>query len=363
MSSPRTILCVDDNAALVDNLREILEDAGYRVVGAASCAEALDPSRPPFDVGLVDVRLPDGDGIALAARLLERNPESQVILLTGYATLESAAAAVRAGAWAYLTKPCSPHDILVAVEQALRQIEAIEDKREYQRRAQMAEKLAAIGTLTAGLSHEIKNPLNAAGLQLAVLERRLRKLPPEAQASLQEPLRLVQNEIVRLNRVLEEFLQFARPREITTTRVSLADMLQHVSDLLAPQAAAVEIALERRWPQSAWVMGDEVLLQQAVMNLALNAIQASPPGGVVTLSAAVARDDIQLTIDDSGPGIPEGLRPRIFEPFFTTKPAGSGLGLPLVHSIVEQHGGSISVERSPQGGARFVLRLPAATAP
>lgn len=103
----RTILCVDDNAALVDNLSEILEDASFAVRRAASCAEALAQAGLGFDVALVDVKLPDGDGTALATRLRERLPDSQVILLTGFATLESAVAAVRPGAWAYLLKPCA----------------------------------------------------------------------------------------------------------------------------------------------------------------------------------------------------------------------------------------------------------------
>src|SRR5262245_51349921 len=101
MRSHRTILCVDDNAAMVDNLCEILEDASFAVRRAASCAEALEQARLGFDVALVDLKLPDGDGTTLAGQLRERAPDSQVILLTGFATLESAVAAVRAGAWAY----------------------------------------------------------------------------------------------------------------------------------------------------------------------------------------------------------------------------------------------------------------------
>src|SRR5262245_17045160 len=201
MRRARTILCVDDNRALAENLSEILGDAGYTVRTAASCAEALERARPGFDVALVDVKLPDGDGTALAANLRAIAPDAQVIMLTGFATVESAVAAVRAGAWAYLMKPCATPELLVAVEQAVRQIENIEERSELQRRARVAEKLAAIGTMTAGLSHEIKNPLNAAALQLAVIERRIKRLSPEVQESLGGPLSLVHDEITRLNRI------------------------------------------------------------------------------------------------------------------------------------------------------------------
>jgi signal transduction histidine kinase len=354
----RTVLVVDDNAALVDNLREILGDAGYRVRCAASCAEALTQASSGFDAALVDVRLPDGDGTQLAVRLRECHADAQVVLLTGFATLESAVAAVHAGAWAYLMKPAPSSELLLTLEQAMRQVALLEDRRELARRAQMAEKLAAVGTLTAGLSHEIRNPLNAASLQLTVLERRVRRLPADVQTSLLEPLNLVQTEVARLNSILEEFLQFARPRELSMVPVDLAALLGHVLDLLAAQAESVQVRLERRFDSVLEVAGDAGRLEQAVMNLLLNAVQATPERGYVRVEARPLEREVLLAIEDSGPGIPETLRQRIFEPFFTTKAGGSGLGLPLVHSIVEQHGGRIAVEPGSAGGARFVLHLP-----
>src|SRR5206468_938897 len=107
------ILLVDDNAELVDNLRELLSDNGYLVATAASCETALSQASHGFDVALVDVRLPDGDGTTLAIQLTEFQPGCEVILLTGFATLESATAAVRAGAWAYLIKPCDTATLLL----------------------------------------------------------------------------------------------------------------------------------------------------------------------------------------------------------------------------------------------------------
>ncbi|HZS42137.1 MAG TPA: ATP-binding protein [Polyangia bacterium] len=359
MPRSRALLLVDDNQTLTDNLREILEEAGYVVRTAASCAQALETARAGFKVALVDVRLPDGDGIELAARLREVIPDAQVILLTGFATVESAASAVRAGAWAYLMKPCATPELLLTVEQAMRHVRALEERREAAGRAQVAEKLAAVGTLTAGLSHEIRNPLNAAALQLTVLERRLKKLPADAQPPLVEPLELVQSEIQRLNAILEDFLQFARPRQLVLASVELPPLLDRVLDLLSAQAERVQVRLERSFAGAPPVAGDAGRLQQAVMNLALNAIQATPPGGFVRVEARASADgrEVELAIEDSGAGIPEPLRRRVFEPFFTTKPAGSGLGLPLVHSIIEQHGGSIVIEDGAAGGARFVLRL------
>ncbi|HYS79238.1 MAG TPA: ATP-binding protein [Anaeromyxobacteraceae bacterium] len=357
------VLIVDDNATLVDNLKEILEDAGYAVHGYGSCAAALHGAREGFDVALVDLRLPDGDGTALAPQLKEAAPDGEVVLLTGFATLESAVAAVRAGACAYLVKPCATQELLVTVEQAMRQVRLHGDKRELSRRAQMAEKLAAVGTMTAGLSHEIRNPLNAAALQLTVLERRVQKLGAEAQPPLLEPLHLVRDEIRRLDHILEDFLQFARPREFQPRAIEVATVLTKVLDLLEGEAERRHITLEREFGDVPPVAGDEERLRQVVMNLALNALDAVGRRGTVRVSCAredSAPQEVAIYVDDSGPGIAPDLRDRIFEPFFTTKAQGSGLGLSIVHAIVTQHGGTISIEDAPTGGARFALRLPRA---
>ena len=364
------ILLVDDDAALVDGLGEILRSAGYSVRGAGTCAAALPLARDGFDVALVDLDLPDGDGTALAPRLKELFPDGEVVLLTGFATVESAVAAVRAGACAYLVKPCATHELLVTVEQAMRQVRLHGEKRDLSRRAQTAEKLAAVGTMTAGLSHEIRNPLNAAALQLSVLERRVHRLPKPEQAALLEPLTLVKDEIRRLDHILEDFLQFARPRELVPRPVDVVAVIARVLDLLGGEAERRGIRLERDLDPVPPVAGEEERLRQVLVNLGLNAIDAAPRGGLVRVSCRLEPADpdlpegepqVAILVDDDGPGIPAGSRERIFEPFYTTKATGSGLGLSIVHAIVTQHGGHVRVEGSPAGGARFAVRLPLAT--
>src|ERR671935_553394 len=258
------ILVVDDNASLVENLTEILDDAGYSVHGYGTCADARRAAADGFDVALVDLKLPDGDGTALAPKLKEASPDGEVVLLTGFATLESAVAAVRAGACAYLVKPCATQELLVTVEQAMRQVRLHGEKRELSRRAQVAEKLAAVGTMTAGLSHEIRNPLNAAALQLTVLERRVHKLAADVQAPLLEPLGLVRDEIRRLDHILEDFLQFARPRELTAQPVQIVPLAERVLDLLQTDADRRSIQLERRLVPVPPVAGDEGRLRQVI---------------------------------------------------------------------------------------------------
>jgi two-component system sensor histidine kinase HydH len=353
------VLVVDDNPDLLENLIEVLETAGYRALGADGVQSGQAQAKAGFDVALVDLQLPDGSGTDLAALMKERSPSSAVVLLTGHATVETAAAAVRAGAFAYLIKPCGIPELLLTVEQAMRSVRLEREKGELTRRAQRAERLAAAGTLTAGLSHEIRNPLNAASLQLAVLERRLKKLPLADQPPLLTPLQLVQDEIRRLERILQDFLQFARPRLVEAHPVNLKEMVTKVFSLLSTQATLAGVRIADELPaELPAIAGDEEQLRQVLMNLILNALEATPSGGLVIAGAHALGSEVELWIDDTGPGVPMAARERIFEPFFTTKAQGSGLGLPLVHALVTQHGGTLTLGEAPSGGARFTVTLP-----
>ena len=222
-----------------------------------------------------------------------------------------------------------------------------------------AKKLTAIATMTAGLSHEIRNPLNAAGLQLSVLERRLDKVePPELRASLAAPQQLVRDEIRRLNHLLEDFLQLSKPRDLRAEAVDLSELVGRVLDLLDRDAERRDVAVVRHLEPRVQVLGDDPRLRQVVMNLALNALEACPKGGTVTARVVAEGERVVLTLSDTGSGVPPELRERIFEPFFTTKAQGSGLGLPIVHAIVTQHSGTLTAGDAPGGGACFTVNLP-----
>jgi signal transduction histidine kinase len=354
------LLLVEDNRDYVANLREVFEDLGHQVRAVGTCAEALEEGRGWVQVALVDLKLPDGDGTTLAVQLKEENPECEVILLTGHASLESAAEAVRAGVWAYLVKPCAVPDLVATFDKAMRHVHSQLEKRELARRAQVAEKLAAVGTLTAGLSHEIRNPLNAAILQLTVLERRVRKLEVTVQAPLLEPLTLVRDEIRRLEHILQDFLQFARPVQLALKPLALGPLLQKVLAFIATDAQRRTVRLDSELSDVSTVMGDADQLRQVFMNLLLNAFDAVPENGRVRLFTETQPSSVLVHVDDDGPGVPDDQRDRIFEPFFTTKSKGSGLGLPITHAIVSQHGGALTVGTSAWGGARFTVGLPRA---
>jgi signal transduction histidine kinase len=223
-----------------------------------------------------------------------------------------------------------------------------------------AQRMAAVGILTAGLSHEIRNPLNAAGLQLAVLERRVRRMPAAEQAEALEPLVLVRDEIRRLNHLLEDLLQFARRRELQRQPVEVGPLIDRVSQLLGSDAEARGVTITQQVEPGLTVMGDESRLREVIINLVLNALEASERGGEVRVGArALSPVEVELSVEDDGPGVPTDQREQIFQPFFTTKAQGTGLGLAIVHAIVTQHRGSLGLESPLGGGAVFRIRLAA----
>ena len=353
------ILLVDDHDDLVENLTEILEEEGARVTQATRGSEAIERAKGGFDVALVDIRLPDVTGLSLLPSLRHAGDGlSEVLLITGNASLDDAIAAVGQEVYAYVLKPFDPVHLLSTVARALEKVRLQRESRGLERRARIAEKLAAVGTLSAGLAHEIRNPLNAASLQMQLLERRLKRVASDPK--LLEPIDLVQRELARLSHLVDDFLRFARPADLYRRRFDMVNLVREVVGLLGPQAATLAIELRMELPvEPLHADGDREKLTQVVLNIVRNAMEAlEEGGGAIVLSLAWSDHGmICLRIADDGPGIPTEIMQRIFEPFFSTKPMGTGLGMAICHSLVQQHGGDIRV-RCEQGTEVDIL-LPA----
>ncbi|MBI2191113.1 MAG: HAMP domain-containing protein [Planctomycetes bacterium] len=217
-----------------------------------------------------------------------------------------------------------------------------------------AEKLASLGQLAAGIAHEIRNPLSSLRMTAQILERRL----PEDE-KVREPLRVIREEIDRLDFALSEMLSFARPRQIQIAAVSLAELMNSVLQLMARQLEHAHVRVQRDLDASAPpAAGDADQLKQVLVNLLLNAMQAMPGGGDLTLRLTrAAPDHVRLEVADTGKGIPEEYRSRLFEPFFTTREGGAGLGLAVSRRIVDQHRGRIDFMTA-GAGTCFWVELP-----
>lgn len=231
----------------------------------------------------------------------------------------------------------------------------VTDLHDLQRRTRLAEKLAAVGTVSAGLAHEIRNPLNAANLQLQLLERRLHKLSEDE--ALNNPLQTVRQEISRLGNLVTDFLTFARPQALNFAKLDLHALLQQVLGLVGPVASERGVKLELQGEET-WVEGDRARLEQVLLNLVRNALDAVAGQPNARVDVRVGRDGAggRIVVSDNGPGVDPEIAARIFEPFFTTKEMGTGLGMAIAHKIVELHGGEITLEAAE--GAAFELTLP-----
>jgi signal transduction histidine kinase len=217
-------------------------------------------------------------------------------------------------------------------------------------------KLTALGRLTSGVAHEVKNPLNAMTIHLELLRERL----GAAGEGVRENLDVIGSEIKRLDRAVQGFLKFVRPQELTLAAVDLNELLRGLEALLQPewQPSGVRFVTDLD-PRIFSIRGDEELLRQAFLNMLLNACQAMPDGGTIRIATALEQgESARIAIADEGVGIPGEELDKIFSLYYTTKAGGSGIGLSLVYRIVQMHDGSIDVTSEVGKGTTFVVRIP-----
>jgi signal transduction histidine kinase len=220
------------------------------------------------------------------------------------------------------------------------------------------ERLAYVGHLTASLSHEIRNPLSSVKMNLQILARRL-----DLDGFDRRRLEITVHEVSRLEGILRQLLDAARPLSISLASVNLADLARGCVDLLEPEASRQKVEVIQRHPGNL-PLGqlDAGRVEQAVINLLLNALEASSEGSTIKVwTKAVGRNQerhLELGVQDYGAGIAPSIKPHLFTPFYTSKSTGSGLGLSNVKRIVNAHAGTVDVRSRRGRGATFVLRFP-----
>lgn len=462
-------LVVDDNADLAESLCELLGEVDVNCVAtvASNAKLALElVERKHYDVAFVDLHLPDAKGLDLANCLKAATPLSEVVIITGDVTLETAISAVRSSAFAYVVKPIRAEEFVDVARRALAQsrafqeredlrqriyeserrhrelVEAIPafivvldregkirlwnrqleeqtgfsrlemlgadgrdwvgfdstdrmlplksgghrlvrwqrvpasmsdepdlvyamgtdvtDEREMMRRTLRAERLAAVGTMAAGLAHEVRNPLNSAQLQLDVLERKIAKGTLSAEG-VRSTSRILRDELRRLERLVEDFLSFAQPRPLNLELCDVNQLIQSLVDLVAPEVHAAGIDMHVEFdPVIGKIEVEPQRLRQVFLNLFRNAKEAMGECGTLTVRTHGPGSDGNVIIEvaDTGPGFADDA--PIFDAFYTTKEGGTGLGLAIVHRIIADHGGTISV-RGQAGDTRFRISLPQST--
>ncbi len=237
--------------------------------------------------------------------------------------------------------------------------EGIIEKRAQERlklieRLNRAERLSTLGEMVAGISHEIRNPLGIIKSSSELLKKKMAKFDPSSTIP-----NIIIEESIRLNNIITDFLNFAKPKIPNLTACNIEDILEKNITFLTSQIKQEGYTVKKHYDKNLpEIAADADMLYQAFLNILINAMQAMPGGGVIHVNIHSADHSVTIVIEDEGEGIPEDLLEKIWDPFFTTKAKGTGLGLGIVKNIIESHEGSISITNKPDVGSRVTIALP-----
>lgn len=376
------ILVVENEVGMRATLCAILEDAGYKVSGLDKGAEALEMIRnQPFNVVITDIRLPDVDGMEILELAKEIDPDVAVIVMTGYASLETAVEAVNEGAYAYFVKPANVDEIKTTIINALRQQRLSRENKRlvddlqrsnkllFEANKQLKKTTDAKSAFLASMSHELRTPLNTI---IGFSELMIDEVPGEINEEQRQCLNDVLSSSKHLLSLINEVLDLSKIEsgkvELRLSNIILTKVIESLKSTLMPILASrkqsLDIKIEEGLPP---VYTDKAKLRQVLLNLLTNAIKFTSDGGKLKIEAIRDGDWCQVSVIDNGTGIKKEDQERIFEPFTQIdalpeeKREGTGLGLALTKQLVEMCGGKIWVESEYGKGSQFTFTVPLAT--
>ncbi len=383
VSHSAKILIVDDDQGMRGTLSEILEEEGYILESASSGKEATDRISKEFhNVALIDIRLPDISGIELLERIKQISPDTVVMLITGYASIETSVKALDLGAEAYIIKPLDIDKVKGSIHNALekqkllienrRLVEELQESNELLReeirkkealqvKLIQSEKLSGLNELAAGISHEINNPLCAILGRSQLLLDVLKK--SSGDPGIENGLHVIESEGKRIARIVENLDLYCRRSESGLQMLDINRIIENTLSLIEAESETLHVKVHKEFdPSLPMVRGNESRLMRVFMSLMRNARAAMPEGGVISIRTSDDRQDgaVSVVLRDTGDGIPEENLRKIFDPFFTTKDPGKGigLGLSIAYQIIKEHGGDISIESKEGEGTTVSISLP-----
>jgi signal transduction histidine kinase len=366
------VLLVDDEDHYRQTLAKRLAKRGIASDQASNgndCLSILE--RKMMDVVVLDVKMPGMSGIEVLQHIKHNYPITEVILLTGHATTPDGVEGIKSGAFDYLMKPVElehlVNKIIQAYEKILR-IEAMQKETEYRKKIEqqmiVTERLASLGTLAAGVAHEINNPLaiinESTGWMMQLLVKDELKDMPIRQ-DFEKALRKVEKNVQRASRITHQLLGFARKSDYVFSEVNLTKLMQEAIQLIAHETEKSNITILWKMdspPDTIWSAPFEI--RQAFINLLMNAVDAVGRDGAITIGLEDMGDRMVIMVSDNGKGIPKENLNRIFDPFFSTKSPGkgTGLGLFVTRGIIEKLGGTVEAESTIGQGSNFYITLP-----
>ncbi|SNB44890.1 response regulator [Geobacter sp. DSM 9736] len=380
------ILIIDDEKIILDLTSIILKNRGYNVLTASDAGTGfsiIESEKP--ELVLLDYMMPGIDGLTALKEIRLRFPETYVIMFTGKGSEEIAVELMKAGASDYILKPFNNQDLadriagvlkirdvelrnlelLAERERLLKEIEAwnvelearVREKTEALQQAQaenvQTEKLATLGYLSAGMAHEVRNPLNSITLFVQLLKGGLEEKEK------QEYISRILKEVDRIDNILSKLLNASKRPRYELKDVHIDRLIDQTLEIFAPQIErnGIQVIRDYRTAPPA-IQADPSEIEQIFTNLFLNSIYEMAHGGTLTVHLDCGESGIFTKVSDTGRGIPKKDLPNIFDPFFTSKSGGSGLGLSVVLRIVKTYKGRIEVEETSDAGTTFRIFLP-----
>ena len=382
-----SIVVIDDDTHILELIELILAKRGYGVFTASSARAGIEiVAEMQPELVLLDYMMPEMDGLTALREIRTRFPNTYVVMFTGKGNEEIAVELMKGGASEYILKPFNNRDLVDRLDNVLRirEIELhnkllqeehirllkeidnwnqelqrrVQEKSEALQKAQseiaQSEKLAALGYLSAGMAHEIRNPLNSISLFIQLM--RQSTVDPE-QLDYQGK---ILKEIDRIDDIIRKLLDASRRTRTIADNIYIDRIIDNALEVFSPQIEAGKITVSRSYGSSLPpIKADPTELEQIFTNLFLNALDEMKPGGHLSVQAGSEGERVVVRVADSGGGIPDTVLPNIFDPFFTTKAKGTGMGLPVVKRIARIYDGNIAVESTSANGTVFRLDFPA----
>ncbi len=348
------ILIIDDESSIRRFLARFLLRQEYEVDEAEDAYTALVKiSQHSYDVIVTDLSMPGMSGLEFLERT--RDVEIPKIVLTGAGTRQDALDAIKQGAFEYIQKPINDLDaFLVTLQRAIEVKQLINEKKRVTDQLAQIERVSGLGQIVACVAHEIKNPL----VSIGGYARRIAKSASESSPTANYA-RIIVDETLRLERIVRDILDYANLGQPALEEIRLADCFRNAAQLYQPQVKKKRVELLDQLQPETIVYADSQQMEQVFINLIQNSLDAMPQGGIIRIFDEDDDKGILVRFSDTGHGIPDNIPyNNLFEPFYTTKPHGTGLGLAVTHRILQNHEGSIHIEKTGPDGTTFLLRLP-----